>query len=85
MKKGIIVYITGEDDLHASEPRKVKELLDIEADRIEIVSNRPNGFDIHHATWRLIVAGMQHIVCLTAVYGDSEDLKLTGRELRLCG
>ncbi len=84
MKKGLIVYIAGEEpDNSEIETRIIKEELD--ADRVEVVSSRSGNFDIHNAAWRLTAAGMQNIVCVTAVYTETADLKLTGRSMRLCG
>ncbi len=85
MKTGVIIYIAGDSGYLESETREVKEELNIEADRIEVVSNPLAGFDIHNAAWRLIVAGMQTVVCMTAICTSDAGLKLTGRELRLCG
>ncbi len=86
MKKGVIVYITGEEPENLTNPpRKMLDKLNIPADRIEFVSCRSGHFDIHDAAWELTVSGMQQIVCMTAEFTDKADLRLTGREMRLCG
>ena len=85
MKKGVIIYIAGDAGHPDREPPNIKETLNIDADSVEIVSGRSNGFDIHNAAWRMTAAGMETIVCLTAVYNASDDLRLTGRMMKLCG
>lgn len=86
MKKGVIVYITGEEPENlTNEPRNMIEKLNIPADRIEFISGRSGHFDIHGASWKLIASGMQHIVCMTAEFTDQAGLKLTGQEMKLCG
>ena len=86
MKTGVIVYVTGnvpdkwDDDLG-----KIIQCLGIQVDRIEVVVSKFRSYDIHDAWWRLISKGVQSISCKLAVFDSSEGLKLTGKELRLCG
>jgi hypothetical protein len=86
MKTGVIVYIVGEegpyDDFDMKEATKK---LNINADRVEIVSSRSGHFDVMDAWWMLTAKGMHRIVCTLAEICKNSDLKLTGRELRLCG
>ena len=86
MKTGVILYIVGGegpyDDINMEEAVKT---LDLKADRIETVYSRFNHFDIMDAWWSLTAKGMKQIVCMVAEIANSSGLRLTGRELRLCG
>jgi len=86
MKIGAIVYIAGseriEDDFDLE---KAVERLNLKTDRVEIVSAKAGHFSVMDAWWMLMVKGMRIIVCLIAEVTNSSELKLTGRELRLCG
>ncbi len=84
MKTGLIVYIVGNDaekDLDNAIPDQMSDL----ADRVEIVSENSGHFDIHDAWWALTARGMHRIVCRIAELTDSGAVRLTARELRLCG
>jgi hypothetical protein len=59
--------------------------LNLKADRIEIVSSKEGHFSVMDAWWMLLAKGMGWIVCLIAEVVNGSELKLTGRELRLCG
>lgn len=86
MKIGVIVYVAGsermEDDFDVE--RAVTKL-NLKADRVEIVSSKEGHFSVMDAWWMLLVKGMGLIVCLIAEVVNGSELKLTGRELRLCG
>ena len=86
MKTGVIVYVTGEaqftDDY---DPSQLAEQLDIDADRVEIISYETGHFDISDAWYDLTVKGMQRIVCKMAEFTGLDEIRLTGREIRLCG
>ncbi len=86
MKTGIIVYITGEasfsDDYNLS---RLTEQLSLDADRVEIISHDTGHFDVSDAWYNLTVNGMQRIVCKMAEFTGLGEIRLTGRELRLCG
>jgi len=86
MKKGAIVYIAGgermEDDFDVEQAVK---RLNIKADRVEVVSPEAGHFDVMDAWWMLLAKGMGLIICLIAEVLNCLELKLTGRELRLCG
>ncbi len=84
MKTGVIVYVTGNESPAADTEAAVKNL-NIDADRLEIVSDKSGHFDIADAWWTLTVKGMQRIFCMIAEYSTPKELKLTGRSLRLCG
>jgi len=86
MKTGVIIYVTGngEDDNRIDFEQAVQRL-HIEADRVEIVTSQYTDFDIMYAWWRLAAKGMKKIVCRLAEVRNHSTLKLTGRELVLCG
>jgi len=52
---------------------------------IEVVSSMDKNFDVMYAWWFLTTKGMKSITCLAAELVDHTKIKLTGRELRLCG
>lgn len=85
MKTGIIVYVSGNDDRNFDETEAAKHL-GIHADKVEFVfSGQENCFDLWDA-WRLMtVKGMKRIVCMAAETVGSSRIRLTGRELQLCG
>ena len=87
MKTGAIVYIVGGEgaiDKDFDIVDAVKRL-SIKADRVEVVAPTAGHFDIMDAWWMLITKGMNLIVCIHAEISDSSKVRLTGRELRLCG
>ncbi len=84
MKKGAIIYITGEEPTYADQNiKKAVADLKLKADQVEIISNETGHFDISDAWWLLTVKGMQQIVCMAAKFNRAGSLQLTGRELRL--
>ena len=86
MKTGAIVYVLGGEDLNDDLDMDVAvKGLDIQADRVEVVSARSNHFDVMDAWWLLTAKGMKSIVCMLAEIVNRSELRLTGRELRLCG
>ena len=86
MRTGIIVYVVGTEGFDGAfdERRAIKEL-GIKADRVEVVFSGEDHFDIMDAWWSLTVKGMQRVVCMIGEIVSRSNLKLTGRELRLCG
>ena len=86
MKTGIIVYVVGGETFYDNlDMEAAVRRLDLKADRVEIVSANSNHFDVMDAWWLLIAKGMKRVVCMLAEVVNSSELKLTGRELRLCG
>ena len=84
MKKGAIIYITGEESASADQNvEKAVADLGLKADQVEIISNKTGHFDISDAWWQLTVKGMQQLVCMAAKFNRTGLLQLTGRELRL--
>ena len=86
MKTGVILYIVGgEDPYDELDMQEAVRRLEINADRVEVVSSRSGHFDVMDAWWVLTTKGMNRIVCMLAEICNSSNLRLTGRELRLCG
>ena len=86
MKTGVIVYVVGGEGLYDNLEMEVAvRRLDLKADRVEIVSANSSHFDVMDAWWLLMAKGMKRVVCMLAEVVNSSELKLTGRELRLCG
>ncbi len=86
MKTGVIVYVVGsENRLEGSDLTEAVKRLNIDAERVEIVSSSSGHFDVMDAWWALTTKGMSRIVCLIAEVSRNARLRLTGRELRLCG
>ncbi len=86
MKTGGILYVVGGtnpgDDLDMEEA--VRSLA-VRADRIETDFGRSPHFDVMDAWRRLTAKGMKEIVCMLAEVTNDSELRLTGRELQLCG
>ena len=86
MRTGVILYIVGgegqSDDL---EMEDAVRSLNIRAERVETVFGSSPHFDVMDAWWRLTAKGMKKIVCMLAEVANGSELRLTGRELRLCG
>ena len=86
MKTGVILYIVGgEGPYDDMDMEDVVKRLDLKADRVEIVSANSSHFDVMDAWWLLMARGMKRVVCMLAEVVNRSELKLTGRELRLCG
>jgi len=86
MKRGAILYVLGEEYIDNGEDLEdIGKKLNIEADMVEVVSSMDKNFDVMYAWWFLTTKGMKSITCLAAELVDHTKIKLTGRELRLCG
>lgn len=86
MKTGVIVYVlSGEGPYDDFDMEGAVKRLDINADRVETVFVRSNNFDVMDAWWLLTAKGMGLIICKFAEVDGFSKLRLTGRELRLCG
>ncbi len=85
MKTGAIVYVVGKENLPENFDMAVAlKNLEIDADRVELVSPGSGHFDIMDAWWSLTTKGMKRIVCMIAEIVNGSDLRLTGREIQLC-
>lgn len=86
MKTGVILYIVGgEGPYDDFDTEEAVRSLPIRADRVETVSSITGHFDVMDAWWLLMAKGMNLIVCMLAEVTNNSELRLTGRELRLCG
>jgi len=85
MKTGAIIYVVGKEDLSKDfDVELALKNLEIDADRVELVSPGSGHFDIMDAWWSLTTKGMKRIVCMIAEIVNGSDLRLTGREIQLC-
>ena len=85
MKTGAIVYVVGKENFPKNFDMAVAlKNLEIDADRVELVSPGSGHFDIMDAWWSLTAKGMKRIVCMIAEIVNGSDLRLTGREIQLC-
>ncbi len=86
MKRGVILYITGNvpDDWN-EDLQEMVNCLDAQADMVEVVVSGFGSYDIHYAWWKLVTKGIQCISCKLVLFDSLEGLKFTGKELRLCG
>ena len=85
MKTGAIVYVVGKESLPKDfDMALALKNLEIDADRVELVSSGSGHFDIMDAWWSLTSKGMKRIVCMIAEIANGSNLKLTGREIQLC-
>lgn len=86
MKTGAIVYVVGKENVSNDfNITAAVRNLEINAERVELVSPGSGHFDIMDAWWSLTAKGMKHIVCLIAEVVNGTELKLTGRKIQLCG
>jgi len=87
MKTGAIVYVVGGESIIDEGFDMIREVrsLPIKADRVEVVSPIAGHFDVMDAWWMLIEKGMKRVVCMLAEIVNGSEIRLTGRELRLCG
>ena len=86
MKTGVIVYIVGgEGSYDDFDMKEAVRRLNINADRLEVVFSRSSNFDVMDAWWSLTAKGMKLIICMFAEVVNLSELRLTGREFRLCG
>ncbi|MBU0653376.1 MAG: hypothetical protein KKG96_10940 [Proteobacteria bacterium] len=88
MKTGVILYIVGGEGPYDDFDFDMEEAvlrLNIRADRVETVLGRSPHFDVMDVWWLLTAKGMKKIVCMLAEVTNNAELRLTGRELRLCG
>jgi hypothetical protein len=87
MKTGIIIYVAGIELKGGLQhnPKDLAKKFGIEADRYELITKTSGHFDIHDAWWQMIAKGMHRVLCVMAEIGNDGDLRLTGRQMRLCG
>ena len=86
MKTGVIIYATG-DPPHDWTEEKEGEIceLETEADIVKIITRVTGHFDVFDAWFELTSKGVSLIICKLASFNEAGRMRLTGRELRLCG
>ena len=86
MKTGVIVYLVGKKSLDDSiNFEEAGKRLNINADRVEVVSSIGGNYDLMDAWWLLTAKGMKRIICMIAEVINRSEFRLTGQELRLYG
>lgn len=85
MKTGAIVYVVGKEYFPKDfDMAGALKNLEIDVERVELVSSGSGHYDIMDAWWSLTAKGMKRIICLIAEVVNGSDLRLTGREIQLC-
>lgn len=86
MKTGVILYITGEEpEAFAIRDLPFDQDVEIRADRLEVISGKTGHYDIHNAWWSLQAKGVHRVICRMAEFTPAGKVRLTGKEMRLCG
>jgi F420-0:gamma-glutamyl ligase-like protein len=86
MKSGLIIYVVGKEPSNWNADFGKKTIKqNIQADLVEIITNKSGHFDVLDAWFSLMVRGMKRITCMIGEFTPNGTLALTGRELRLCG
>lgn len=85
MKKGLIIYAAGGAPASWTEDQEqlVKSSV-VGAEAVEIITQHTGHYDVLDAWWSLSAKGMAHMECRMAVFAAEEQLKETGRAIRLC-
>ena len=86
MKTGIIIYVAGNapGKWKQEDENKIRNSLN-KTKAVEIITSKTGHYDIHDAWLSLLTKGINHITCKMAVFDESGEFKLTGKEFRLCG
>jgi len=86
MKTGVIIYATGNPPNDWSEERE-KEACEFtdQGDLVRIITRVTGHFDVLDAWFELTSKGRSLIICKLASFDEEGKMRLTGRELRLCG
>ena len=85
MKTGLILYITGDDRGFPADKTALLGQLPGWVNRLEVVSKNHGFFEISDAWWALTARGMHRVICRIGQVSRSGAVRLTDRELRLCG
>jgi hypothetical protein len=86
MKKGVIIYAAGDAPRSWTESHEQLVRSSVPgAEAVEIITSGTGHYDVLDAWWALSAKGMAHIECRLAVFGEDDQLKETGRTIRLCG
>jgi hypothetical protein len=86
MKTGFIIYAAGNPPQGWNEEHEngIRDQLP-GADAVEVITSETGHFDVSDAWYALVTKGISLIVCKLAVFNEFGQMKLTKRELRLCG
>ena len=85
MKTRVILYVVRDTkDVGGVRGEELTKALDISADRVKIVMPAEVDAGVADAWWRLTAQCMNRIVCMIAQVTQNCEIRLTGRELRLC-
>ena len=76
--------VRGTKDVSGVRGEELTKALDISADRVKIVMPGEGDAGVAGAWWRLTAQCMNRIVCMIAQVTQNCEIRLTGRELRLC-
>jgi hypothetical protein len=86
MKTGVIVYAAGDPPPHWSGALENNpEEYDPDADMVKLITHTTGHFDLHDAWFELVCKGMSRVICKMAEFNEAGQMRLTGREMRLCG
>jgi hypothetical protein len=86
MKSGVIVYVAGQAPADWTEEKEASlKKVAAGADAVELITSLSGHFDIADAWHALTVRGMNHIVCKSAVFDETGQVRFTRKEMRLCG
>ena len=83
MKTGVILYVTGNQNLDFDEKSAIQGL-NLDADEVQCVMSGDNNYDIMYAWWGLLRKGMRRVICMTGELNNEANIKLTGRNMQLC-
>ncbi len=82
MKRGLIVYVTGDTELPDDSWGLYACMDRFQADDVGIARNE---FDIAYNWWRMVTRGIQEILCVRARVEEGEGMSFIGAPLRICG
>ena len=86
MKSGVIIYVAGSAPENWTEDDEARiRRMEPVADLVEVITTRTGHFDVLDAWRDLLSRGMSLITCKMAIFNESGEIKMTGRELRLSG
>ncbi|MCP3921157.1 MAG: hypothetical protein GY714_01095 [Desulfobacterales bacterium] len=84
MKRGLILYITGNEPTNLNlNSKNIAKMIGTD-DTIEFVSESSGRSDLHEAWFNLVVKGNHSIKCQLAKFGSDGSLQLTDKEMRIC-
>jgi hypothetical protein len=86
MKTGIIVYVLGNVSMNEEfNEKSAIEGLGVPADRVAFVFSGEKNDDIAYHWWDMTRKGMSRIICMAGMLNPPSQIRLTGKQLQLCG